>query len=158
MGRKRKPDALKLVEGTFTNHRANPDAPVATDSKPTPPTWLEAAAVPHFETLVARLDEIGVASETDTEVIALAATRLAEIEACSRYIKARGRTVKTAVRGGGFNTRSSPVVGQRSDAMRHLQSLLAEFGLTPAARSRVTAKKDTPKPSAFTKRSQPKRG
>ena len=36
---------------------------------------------------------------------------------------------------------AGPEVGMRSEAMRHAQSLLSEFGLTPSARSKVSAGK-----------------
>jgi P27 family predicted phage terminase small subunit len=34
--------------------------------------------------------------------------------------------------------KTNPAVAQRSEAMRHVQSLLAEFGLSPASRGKVS--------------------
>jgi P27 family predicted phage terminase small subunit len=82
-----------------------------------------------------------VASETDTEALLMAAKRLAEIVELSEVLQEEGRIIES------FNpktqqtmSRSHPGVGQLNEAMRHLQSLLSEFGLTPAARSKVVAK------------------
>ena len=44
-----------------------------------------------------------------------------------------------------------PAVGQRNEAMRHLQSLLAEFGLTPASISKVSVTKKEEDKNDFAK-------
>lgn len=140
-GTKRLPDNVKKMKGTFQPCRSNPDAPVPLAGLPTAPDFLTPEEREQFQTLVVRLDQIHVASETDTEVITLAAKRLAEVVALSEILENEGRIIQS------FNpktqqtmTRSHPAVGQLNEAFRHLHSLLAEMGLTPAARSKVTAR------------------
>lgn len=145
-GRKRIPDHLKVVKGTAQKCRMNPDAPVADIDDPRPPAWLSREAVEHFAVLRERIRGLGIASKTDTEVLALAAARMAEIEECNALITLLGRVVvneKTGV------PRANPAVAQRNEAMRHLQSILAEFGLTPAARSKITAPKSNESKNSF---------
>ena len=90
-----------------------------------------------------------MASATDTEVVAMAAQRMAEIEELSAVLAKEGLTYETETASGSMMVRAHPAVGQRNEAMRHLQSLLSELGLTPAARSRVTAAKSTKQDNPF---------
>lgn len=79
--------------------------------------------------------------------------RIYEIEECNRIIQAEGRTYKSETVGKTIidpvtnepktmikvMVKGHPAVGQKNEAMRHLQSLLAEFGLTPAAIGKIGA-------------------
>jgi P27 family predicted phage terminase small subunit len=140
-GRKRTPDHLKVVAGTDQACRMNPHAPVAPATLPSAPDWLSARATEIFDGLVATLDQMGIASSADTAVIAMAASRLEEVEITTALVEDNGRTYDTTTEAGGTMHRSRPEVAQRSDAMKHAQSLLSELGLTPAARSKVSASK-----------------
>ena len=141
-GRKPTSDHLKLVKGTLRKDRVNADAPVADVDSPRPPGWLSRRAVEHFGVLRERIEGLSIASKTDTEMLALAAERLAEIEECDELITEHGRLIEAVVnKNGDTSLRSNPAVAQKNEAMRHLQSLLSEFGLTPATRSKITAPK-----------------
>jgi P27 family predicted phage terminase small subunit len=151
-GRKRLPEHIREVKGTNRKDRSNPDAPVASADAPRPPAWLSSRrAVEHFGVLRTRIEDLGVASKTDTELLALAATRLAEIEECDELIAEHGRLIESNSTKGGLTLRANPAVGQRNEAFRHLQSLLAEFGLTPAARSKIVAPKSGKQQNPFAK-------
>lgn len=140
-GRKRKPDHLKIVSGTDQACRMNPSAPPAPTTLPRAPDWLSQRATEIFDGLVSTLDEMGIASSADTAVIAMAASRLEEVEITTALVEDNGRTYETTTESGGTMYRSRPEVAQRSDAMKHAQSLLSEMGLTPAARSKVSVTK-----------------
>jgi P27 family predicted phage terminase small subunit len=59
---------------------------------------------------------------------------------CTAFIEDNGRTYERRDETGALiMARARPEVGMRSEAMRHAQSLLSEFGLTPSARSKVSA-------------------
>jgi P27 family predicted phage terminase small subunit len=150
---KRKPEHLKLVQGTSRKDRSNPDAPTPPDELPVAPDTLTSNGKAHFVRLVAIIDGMGVASSADVDAVAMAATRLDEIDLAGLEIEHAGMVVTSINARGDKMLRGHPAVRQRSEAMRHLQSLLAEFGLTPAARTKVSAKKPAPKTSAFTQRS-----
>lgn len=136
-GRKRTPDHLKVVSGTYRPDRANPDAPDAAKERPQPPAWLDESAGAWFELLADRIEGLGLASSTYTEALALAAARMAEIEECNEAIATYGRVYETKTTNGDKAVKNNPAVAQRNEAMRHLQSLLAEFGLTPASIGKV---------------------
>lgn len=146
-GRKRTPDHLKLVKGTAQKCRMNPDAPAANSGTASAPGWLSERAAEIFDQISGTLLGMGIASPDDQHALALAASRLEEIEILTAVIEDQGRTYISGgekgpsgqIEGGLWKAR--PEVGMRNEAMRHAQSLLAEFGLTPAARSKVSAGK-----------------
>jgi P27 family predicted phage terminase small subunit len=148
-GRKRKPDHLKVVAGTDRPDRTNPDAPVPLSELPTAPEWLSARAAEIFDQLVGIVGSMGVGSASDTAMLAMAASRLEEVEICTAIIEDGGRTFVSSAeydqqgRVISQQIKGHPAVAQRSEAMRHAQSLLVEFGLSPAARSKVSANKST---------------
>ena len=150
---RRKPDPLKVIEGTFRNDRANPEAPTPADELPVAPAHLTNLETDQFNMIVDRLEPMGVASSTDVEAIALVAKRLAEVIICSENITQEGMVIDTVNIRGERMLRGNPAVAQRSEAMRHLQSLLSEFGLTPAARTKVVAKQTKAGTGRFKKRS-----
>lgn len=142
-GRKKTPDRLKVVAGTARPDRMNPDAPAPNLGIASPPEWLSERAAEVFARLSATLHGMGIASPDDADNLAMLASRLEEVEICTAVIEDAGRTYekRDPETGEIVMIRSRPEVGQRSEAMRHAQSLLSEFGLSPAARSKVSAGK-----------------
>lgn len=140
-GRKKTPDHLKLVKGTAQKCRMNPEAPAANVGTATAPAWLSERAAELFDQISATLLGMGIASPDDQHVLSLAASRIEEVEILTAVIEDAGRTYQTEA--GLWKAR--PEVAMRNEAMRHTQSLLAEFGLTPAARSKVSAGKPAEK-------------
>lgn len=148
-GRKKLPDQLKLIKGTLQKCRAA-GVPGGQDEAPmTAPENLSEAARVHFSTLKENIAQLGLDSATFTEVAILAAMRLAEIDECDLLIAEHGRVIETTTEAGSLLLRANPAVTMRNEAMRHLQSLLAEFGLTPTAATRVSARKPTSTPKGF---------
>jgi len=143
-GRKRKPEHLKVVAGTDRPDRSNPDAPKPAAALPEPPEWLSSRAAAIFEQLVSIVGPMGIGSASDAAMLALAASRLEEVEISTAMIEDGGRTFVSNMtydeegRIVSQQIKGHPAVAQRSEAMRHAQSLLAEFGLSPAARSKVS--------------------
>ena len=139
-GRKRKPDHLKVVAGTDKNHpgRMNPNAPVPSKKLPEPPEWLSPVAAEWFRKTTAILDGMGLASADHSDMLSLAATRFDEVLECTAIIEDLGRTYSSVSVTGSIMFKSRPEVAQRSDAIRHLHALLAEFGLSPSAVGKVS--------------------
>jgi P27 family predicted phage terminase small subunit len=147
-GRKQKPHNLKVLQGTDRPDRTNPDAPVAPGDLPRPPSYLSRRACEWFGTIRARIETMGYASSAHTEMLALVAMRIDEIEELNEDIKKNGHTYESCrVVGTGDDAveqvmiKANPAVSQRNEAMRHLQSLLAEFGLSPATMSKIRVPK-----------------
>lgn len=140
-GRKRLPDHLKVLRGTDQPCRMNPDQPKAAPGVARAPEALSARAAEHFDRLSAILDGMGIASPDDADMLALLASRLEEVEILTAVIEDAGRTYVTTATSGDKLWKARPEVAMRNEAMRHAQSLLSEFGLSPSARSKVTAGK-----------------
>lgn len=140
-GRKRTPDHLKVVRGTYRADRANPDAPPPSQAKPVAPNDFDDPHAAAFAEIVGRLEELGIASASHTRVIALAAQRQVEIAECNEILRADGMTYDTTNQQGERMIKANPAVRIRSEAMRHLHSLMSELGLTPASASKVSAGK-----------------
>lgn len=138
-GRKRKPDHLKVVSGTAQPCRMNPNAPAPSADLPEPPDWLSERAAEWFLKTVGILDGMGIASSDHVDMLSLAATRYDEVLECTAVLEDLGRVYTTVMISGSVQFKARPEVAMRNDAMRHLQSLLAEFGLSPATVSKVSA-------------------
>ncbi|MCW7545429.1 MULTISPECIES: P27 family phage terminase small subunit [Aurantimonas] len=140
-GRPRKPTHLKVVSGTAQKCRMNPDEPQAEVGTPQPADWLsERATVIFFETC-ASMERMGTLSLEWGNVIADYASCVEEVEITTGIIEDLGRTYTTTTAAGDTMFRPRPEVAMRSDAMKRAQSLRAELGLGPAAKSRVSASK-----------------
>jgi len=150
-GRKPKPDALKQLLGTAQPCRMNFDAPPGSKMLPVAPAWLSERATEIFDDLLVLLEEMKIASGSDAVMLSMLASRIEEVEQLTAVIEDGGRVyVSKAETTTGEDgalvvkqmVRARPEVGMRNEALRHVQSLLAEFGLSPAARSRVSKAKD----------------
>lgn len=141
-GRKTLAPHLKAVQGTNRPSRENKDAPKAPARAPEMPQGLTERAKKYWGDLVVLLDEMGVITLADQSVLELLCETYSEWKHLNHTIKTtyKGKTsYLTATKDGAEMYRAYPEVAQRSDASRRFQSLLSEFGLTPAARSKVKA-------------------
>ena len=149
-GRKKLPDQLKVISGTFQKCRSSKSGERQDDTPMEAPERLSEGALKHFETLRGRVSSLGLDSSTYTEILTLAAMRLEEIDLCVAAIKEHGALIMAKTMAGSDLLRANPAVAMRNEAMRHLQSLLAEFGLSPSSIGRVgVKKKGEPKQQGF---------
>lgn len=129
--RNKKPTALKVLQGTARPDRIKKGEPKPVPVAPAPPAWLDRTAKATWRKYAPMLERLGLLTEADGESLA------AYCAAVSRYVAATKRLRKV--------TRTSP---EDLEAIRkaevsvekaeHSMRLLAnEFGLTPAARSRI---------------------
>lgn len=139
---KRIPDHLKVLSGTAQPSRMNPDAPAPNVGVASAPDWLSGRAAEIFNQLSATLHGMGIASPDDQVALSLLASRIEEVELMTAAIEDGGRVYEQKDEEGNVRMRrAAPEVGLRNEAMRHAQSLLSEFGLTPSARAKVSARK-----------------
>lgn len=130
------PTAIKQLKGTHQSCRDADDAPpVNLSTLPAPPEYLNFRAAELFRYLAVITHGMRVLSLEDGITLGLLASRLEEVERHTYTIESVGDVYCTDK--GLWKAR--PEVAMRNEAMRHAQSLLIEFGLTPAARSRVSA-------------------
>lgn len=131
----KKPTHLKILGGEKRPCRLNANEPKSVNAIAEAPEWLSERASEVFAKLSAILLGMGISSPDDETMLAILASRIEEIERLTLIIEDLGHTYQSE--SGLFKAR--PEVGMRNEAMRHAQSLLGEFGLSPATRARVSA-------------------
>lgn len=137
MAGKPTPEHLRVIKGTARADRMNPNPPTVSSGLVSAPEWLNERANEIFGQVSGILDTMGLQSPVDAMALSLLASRLEEVEALSKYLDDCGRTYATEGPSGQM-FRPRPEVTMRADAMRQAQSLLGDFGLNPAARSKVS--------------------
>lgn len=134
------PIAVKMAQGTFRPDRAAPDAPTGDiNTIPAPPAWLNQRQAEYFRQVALLCSRMKVLAFEDTLMLMLVACRLEEFERLQQDCEDEGYTYIPV---GTTLVKANPKVSQKNDAMRHAQSLLCEFGLSPSARGKVSAHKD----------------
>lgn len=139
-GRKPKPDNVVTFLGNPGKRPRSKARPKTDKDLPRAPAYLTKRATEIFGRLVGRLDIQRLASSSHTEMLGLAAMRLAEVEECSEVIERDGSTYEAVTVSGSVMIKARPEVAMRSEAARHAHALLVEFGQSPSAANKVTAR------------------
>lgn len=135
-GRKPTPSHLKVVRGTKRADRGAKNEPTPDRARPSAPSDMSDRGREAWGYVVAVLDRMGVLTEADAMAVELMCEARADwLSARDEIIASGGETYTTE---GGL-IKAHPAVAMRNDAARRLQSLLAEFGMTPSSRSKVNA-------------------
>jgi P27 family predicted phage terminase small subunit len=132
-GRKPQPTALKLLKGNPGRRPLNQDEPRPQVRLPRVPDHLSDEAKREWRRLGRMLVGMGVMTEADGDALALLCT------AWARWLEAEGqlRRFGIVIKSPSGYPIQSPYLSIARQSMAELRSLLAEFGLTPASRSRV---------------------
>lgn len=162
-GRPRKPTYLKLVTGTQRASRVNPAEPKPTLGRPRIPGHLTSHARVAWCTYAPLLEKMGVLSVNDALALERLCECYAEIRTHAAVLAADGMTWRAPlVSSSGVVQKDMdgkpmfgpvkvrPEVAALADADRRFKGWLTEFGLTPAARSKVKAmpEQDAPAPGS----------
>lgn len=139
-GRPRVPDYLKVVKGTAQPSRMNKNAPTPSKALPEPPGYLSDRAQEIFREITTICLGLGMASADHSAMQGLIAVRMEEVEILYDLINSPqiGRVYITTNTMGDKVFKSRPEVAQMNSAIRHLQSLLSEFGLSPSAVGKIS--------------------
>ena len=136
-GRKPTPSHLKVVRGTARADRANPSEPTPDRSRPSAPSHMSDKGREAWGYVVGILDRMGILTEADALAVELLCEARADWLTARDEITAAGGETYTTDAG---LIKAHPAVAMRNDAARRMQSLLAEFGMSPSSRSKVSAK------------------
>ncbi|ADK81306.1 phage terminase small subunit P27 family [Sediminispirochaeta smaragdinae] len=150
-GHNKKPTILKLTHGTFREDRANEKEPEvkALDEAPKAPSHLNTFAKNKWKELAPVLAQTRVLSATDLtmlEALCEAYGQYREAQyAVYHYTDDDGKKRKRnlAQYMSGKNSQTMPEYTAMRQALSMVKTISAEFGLSPATRSRVSAI-DTP--------------
>jgi phage terminase small subunit len=117
-GRKPKPTAIKLIQGTFNVSRANPTEPKPELGAPDRPKYLKGEAKKEWDRQVGYLTRDGVLAKREHAMLAA-------------YCVLHGQFVESVRKG-------TPLI---ASLIAQYRALATEFGLTPSSRVKTHAAK-----------------
>ena len=129
------PSAVKRARGTYQRCRESPDEPRGTAGVPEPPSGLDARERSEWDALGARLAAMGVLQREQGDALELL------VRAKVRYLRlaAKVREMGEVLADGKGELYRNPHAIAMEKAEVEFRRLLLEFGLTPAAATRVRA-------------------
>lgn len=147
-GRKPKPLAFHVLDGTFRadRHGPRPGGPRAGSacSRPTAPRHLKGTALRIWRSTVEILERLGVLDEADQGILALYCEARAELSWADYRIRREGRIVPCST---GAGVKAHPAIGIKNAAALRAAKFASELGLTPTSRTRLRiAGPDDPDP------------
>ena len=136
-GRRPKPTALKLVTGNPGKRAINKKEPKPKRLIPSCPAYLSSESKVAWGRLSVLLDRMGVLTEADTAALERLCDCYSDILICRQSLITDGWTYKTVDAQGNTLIKGNPAATQLRAADSQFKAYLIEFGLTPAARSKV---------------------
>jgi len=134
-GRKPTPTALKVLEGNPGKRPLNKAEPKPNKKAPSCPKWLEPEAKKEWRRLAKQMESIGILTEVDMAAFAGYCQAYARWKEAEEFITKHGTIVKTP---SGY-WQQVPQVSIGQTYLKIMNRLAEQFGLTPAARSRIVA-------------------
>ena len=134
-GRKPKPTALKILEGNPGKRPLNDKEPQPEKKAPRCPSWLEPEAKKEWKRMAKTLEAIGVLTEIDMAAFAGYCQAYARWKEAEEFLSKHGTIFKTP---SGY-IQQVPQVSIARNYLQTMKDFCSEFGLTPAARTRIRA-------------------
>ena len=134
-GRKPKPSAIKILEGNPGKRPLNQNEPKPQKKAPPCPKWLEPEAKKEWKRLARTLEAMGVLTEADMAAFAGYCQAYARWKEAEERITDRGLIIRTP---SGY-PQQVPYISIAQQYLKLMQQFAEQFGLTPAARSRIIA-------------------
>lgn len=144
-GRRPKPTALKLVTGNPGRRPLNSAEPTPPPYSAPPPKHLSNTAKETWERLTLLLNSMCVLTIADAFALERLCDIYAEILRYRALIESNGETFEVHSQNGVL-IKANPAVSMLLDADKRFKSYLVEFGLTPAARTKVRTHDKEKKP------------
>lgn len=134
-GRKPIPTDIKILEGNPGKCPLNTHEPKPLKKAPPCPKWLEAEAKKEWRRLAKTLEAMGVLTEADMAAFAGYCQSYARWKEAEGRITDRGLVIRTP---SGY-PQQVPYISIAQQYLKLMQQFAEQFGLTPAARSRIIA-------------------
>lgn len=137
-GRRPKPTALSLIDGNPGKRPLPKNEPRPAAAKPNAPAHLSAEAKKHWRTIIKQLHAAKIMTRLDADALAI------YCEAYTRWIDAneKVRTDGMVITSPNGVPVLNPHLSICNKAFDQMRSMLIEFGMTPAARTKVQAIKE----------------
>ena len=134
-GRKPTPTAIKELEGNPGKRPLNDAEPRPQKKAPACPKWLDAEAKKEWRRLAKTMEAMGVLTEVDMAAFAGYCQAYARWKQAEERITDRGLVMRTP---SGY-AQQVPYISIAQQYLRLMNQFAEQFGLTPAARSRIIA-------------------
>ncbi|WGM06852.1 phage terminase small subunit P27 family [Arsenophonus nasoniae] len=134
------PTHLRLIRGNPSKRAINKNEPKPEKGVPPTPKHFNKQERYWFKVLCERLDAIGVITAIDGMALELLVGAYVEWRKHRDVIDKEGETYKTTSTDGNVMIRPHPQVAMMADAWKRICRMQAEFGMTPASRSKVNGK------------------
>lgn len=139
-GRKRKSTQTLKLHGSFRKDRHNTAAPEPESNAPEPPKWLSGESLAEWKRIVPLLLAEQSVTPWDRAALAAYCEEWKLYVSCSQKI----RMIKSlTVTGSRKQKAEHPLLRVREKCFKRMMQVCAEFGLTPASRSRLNVKPET---------------
>jgi P27 family predicted phage terminase small subunit len=141
-GRRPLPTAIKKLRGNAGKRKLNDAEPIALPGVPEMPDGLGEVAAKEWRSIVPELVQLGVLSKVDGKALAAYCHSFARWFQAERDVEKYGVIVEEPIllmgaATGFFRLKKNPACNVSETAMKTMKSFLVEFGMTPAARSRI---------------------
>jgi P27 family predicted phage terminase small subunit len=146
MGRTPKPTQLKVVTGNPGKRPLNELEPKPEIKRPKVPAFLSPKAKTAWNGLCDVLEDMSLITLADAKSLELLCDAYAQWRDLRKIIDECGHTYQTTTQTGDVMYKARPEVAMAADAWKRVASMLSQFGLTPAGRSKVSASR---KPEEF---------
>ena len=141
----RKPTKLKVLEGTFRKDRSVGNEVDPEVSSPRCPPWLIGEARKEWKRVVPELEKLGILAQLDLSMLVGYVLSWARLLIALDVVAEEGDYYETETASGGRMIRRHPASLMVDQERVQLRQFASEFGLSPAARSRVSAGSGTMK-------------
>lgn len=146
-GPKRKPTALRAVEGNRGHQKTRRNEPKPRPLTPEKPSFgKNKAAGDHWDALVPVLEYMGVLTEADGCALRLLCLELATVDLCERRLQRMTQSELVYTTSNGSEAPTA-WLKQRREAAKAAESLMARLGMTPADRTKIEVNKRDDGPS-----------
>ena len=145
-GRRPLPTAIRKLRGNPSDKPLNDAEPKPSPGRPERPRDLHGLARKEWDSTVPELEAMGVLARVDAKALAAYCREYANWIRAEKDCQKRGLILEEPIvtRDGvqiGVRVKRNPAVQVANDALRLMKAFMIEFGMTPAARSRIRIEK-----------------
>jgi len=133
-GRKRVPTKLKVLKGTYREDRSIKDEIFPDPNIPEAPDFLSKEALIEWGRITVQLSKLNLLTEIDMAALALYCQAWGRIVKYEKVVAEKGELYKTQ----NGNVQLSPAMWVVNKAYEQVYKFLSEFGMSPAARAKVS--------------------
>jgi P27 family predicted phage terminase small subunit len=138
-GRKPLPARLRLISGN-ASHRPIKNEPKPQNKKPRAPKWLIGEGKTAFKRICRELDEMGLLTTADVDIISCLALTIGDLIACQMKFRETGSEI--LIPGRADTAVLNPTLRLQNRLIATISKLAGQLALSPESRSRI----DFPEP------------